>query len=229
MMRRIQEATGVMNVQEVLERFKSQKETETKLTQLKEESTQILTDLKEKLESLEKKYESLKYSGEARNTSNQRMVSEFEQHLTTAEKAVVTHESDLNRNEALLVRIRTGIDHLHDKLETLSPVQFRAAVHTQDKLTESRLRLEQLMEELEQRKGELAEVGDEMPMILPENNVRIRFANPAGENKQDEEDEELNADNEAISREQIKRAAQILVDKNAQAAGPGAGKGKKKR
>ena len=33
------------------------------------------------------RFEALKYSGEARNTSNQRMVSEFEQHLTTAEKA----------------------------------------------------------------------------------------------------------------------------------------------
>jgi len=227
MMRRIQEATGVMNVQEVLERFKSQKETETKLTALKEESTLVLADLKTSLEALEKKYEALKYSGEARNTSNQRMVSEFEQHLTTAEKAVETHQTDLRRNETLLVRVRTGIDHLHDKLETLKPVQFRAAVHTEDKLTESKLRLEQLMEELEQRKTELAEVGDEMPMILPENNVRIRFASPAGDGKDDEEDDELNADNEAISRDQIKRQAQILVDQNA--AAPGAAKGKKKR
>lgn len=227
MMRRIQEATGVMNVQEVLERFKSQKETETKLTALKEESTQVLADLKKGLEALEKKFEALKYSGEARNTSNQRMVSEFEQHLTTAEQAVETHETDLKRNEALLVRVRTGIDHLHDKLETLKPVQFRAAVHTRDKLTESKLRLEQLMEELEQRKTELAEVTDEMPMILPPNNVRIRFASPAGDGKAEEEDEELNADNEAISRDQIKRQAQMLVDQNAVA--PGATKGKKKR
>lgn len=35
-----------------------------------------------------KEFEALKYSGEARNTGNQRMLTDFEQRLTTAEQKV---------------------------------------------------------------------------------------------------------------------------------------------
>lgn len=228
MMRRIQEATGVMDVQEVLERFKSQKDTESKLTKVKEESTVTLEELKGQLSALEKTFEAMKYSGEARNTSNQRMVSEFEKYLHEAEKALAAHQTDVSRNEALLVQLHTGVDHLHDKVDTLKPVEFRAAAQMSDKLTESKLRLVKLIEELDQRKGELAEVDSEAPMILPPNNARVKLAPAEGEAKPADDDEDPTADNEAISRDQIKRQAQILIEQNASQQGPGGGRGGKK-
>lgn len=230
MMRRIQEATGVMDVHEVMERFKSQKETEAKLSALKEENSATLSELKEQLKSLQKSFNSLKYSGEARNTSNQRVVTEFEKYLNDAKNAIQTHEQSLQRSQTLLVDIGTGVDHLHDKVETRKAVQFRAATNTADKLLESKLRLEQLIEELEQRKGEMDTSDEEVPMILPENNVRIKFAAAPGANKAPDDDDDLNADNEAVSRDQIKRQSQLIVEKNAVLPGQqGKGKGGKRR
>eukprot|EP00040_Diaphanoeca_grandis_P012996 m.65778 g.65778 ORF g.65778 m.65778 type:complete len:506 (-) comp23600_c0_seq2:352-1869(-) len=215
MMRRIQEATGVMDVHEVLSRFRSQNETEKKLTALKEENTATLAELKEKLAVLEKKYESQKYTGEARNTSNQRMVTEFEQYLTAAEKAAQTAQVEVNRNEALLVRVRTGVDHLHDKLDTLKAVKFRTASSMMDKLTEAQLRLEALQTELEQRKSELESAkGFDAPLILPANNTRIDFRATVTEGRKVEEEEDSTESNEAITRAEVKRRAQLVADAN---------------
>jgi hypothetical protein len=61
MMRKIQEATGVMDVHEVLDRFRSQTETEAKLVSSKEENTKDLSELQDSLATKQREYEALKY------------------------------------------------------------------------------------------------------------------------------------------------------------------------
>jgi len=215
MMRRIQEATGVMDVHEVLSRFRSQNETEKKLTALKDENTATLSELQQQFDVLQKQYESQKYTGEARNTSNQRMVTEFEQYLSGASETADKAQGELNKNDELLVRIRTGVDHLHDKLDTLKPVKFRTASTLPDKLTESQLRLESLQTELDQRKGEFENAKNtEVPLTLPANNTRIDFRTTITEGRKPEEDEDSNESNEAITRSEVKRRAQLVADAN---------------
>lgn len=214
MMRKIQEATGVMDVHEVLDRFRSQTETESKLVSAKEENTRELVRLQEELGTKQREYEALKYSGEERNTSNQRMVSEFELYLTRERAKCAEAEEVVKRNVQLLVQVKSGIDHLHDKLETLKPVQFRAAAVTMDKLEESKKRLCALILELEQRKGELeAAAGDEIPLVLPANNTRIKVEAKEEDKKQKDDDDD-DPDMDAISRDEVKRAAQLIVDAN---------------
>lgn len=228
MLRSIQEATGVMDIHEVLQRFRSQNETEAKLKKLQAENAKTLVELKEKLAAATKTFEALKYSGEARNTSNQRMVTEFEQHLTAAQSVAKESETDVKRNSKLLIQVETGINHLHDKVETLKPVQFRAAASTTDKLLESKLRLQELLTELEQRKGELADVDvNEAPLVLPENNTRIAVPlTESAATKRKEEDED-SGDEDALDRDRIKKQSALLVESN-MAAQQAGGRGKRR-
>jgi len=73
----------------------------------------LLEKLREDYERISKEFEALKYSGEARNTSNQRILTEFEQHLTNAESKKQGAEDSLTSSTQMLVRVKTGIDHLH--------------------------------------------------------------------------------------------------------------------
>jgi len=63
---KIKDATGVSNIQEVVDRFLNQGNTKKHLEQLKEENTEQLARLKEDKEKLQAQFEDMKYSGEAK-------------------------------------------------------------------------------------------------------------------------------------------------------------------
>jgi len=155
------------------------------------------------------------------------MVSEFESFLAAESSKGDEAETNVKRNNALLVHVKAGIDNLLDKLETLKPVKFRAASNPTDKLTEAEERLKALLGELEQRKSEVeAAADDDAPLVLPANNNRVAPATTSEGAKKDEEEEDPDVD--ALSRDQVKRAAQIVVDANTQQPGA-AGKSMKKK
>lgn len=214
-MRRIQDATGVTDVEEVVQRFLVQGKTQAHLERLQVDNQAQLETLREDRARVTKEFETLKYSGEARNTSNQRMLTEFEEHLTAALQRRDALQAEDAGASRLLVDVVAGVDHLYDKVEGLKPVQFRAAATLADKLREVELRLGKLSTELESRKAELAAIGEdvEVPttMLLPEFNTRIALVDPAAE-AADADESESDADDEVMSRDQMKRAAQSLVD-----------------
>ena len=63
---KIKDATGVSNIQEVVDRFLNQGNTKKHLEQLKEENSLQLARLKEEKEKLQAQFEDMKYSGEAK-------------------------------------------------------------------------------------------------------------------------------------------------------------------
>eukprot|EP00912_Choanoflagellata_sp_UC4_P001543 UC4_evm1s975 len=101
-MRRIQDATGVTDVQDVVQRFLVQGETQAHLNKLEEENTGALKKLRVECDSIQKEYEKLKYSGEAKNTQNQRMVGEFESRLKKAEDRLQSARSNEIRSSKAL-------------------------------------------------------------------------------------------------------------------------------
>lgn len=208
-MRRIQDATGVSDINEVVTRFYAQGESQEYLEEMRVKNTALQEKLHEDFARVNKEFEALKYSGEARNTSNQRMLSEFEEHLTDAEKKKDEGDSKLKQSTQMLIKVKTGIDHLHDKLAGLQPVTHRAANTVETKLEESQLRLVQLVDELKQRDHELD--GDDLdaPLVVSEYNTRILLSETSVNEKAQETDSE---DEDVISREQIKKQAQDLVD-----------------
>eukprot|EP01147_Barroeca_monosierra_P010845 gene10845-2921_t len=208
-MRRIRDATGASDVEEVVQRFMTQDDTQTHLRQLQHDNTELLHKLKQDHRKMQKQFEALKYSGEARNTGNQRMLSDFEAHLREVERRGAKAQQNTERATKILVSLAAGIEALYEKLSSIKPVQFRAASNVQDKLTESDLRLKKLFEELEARKSELPGglEADSIPYILPEHNTRVPLASGETDGDSDNDD-----DDEFISREAIKQQAQSLVD-----------------
>jgi hypothetical protein len=208
-MRRIQDATGVSDFDEVVTRFHAQGESKAYLDEMRVKNTALLEQLRENKARVMREFEALKYSGEARNTSNQRMLKDFEAQLTIAERKEEDGETMLNSTSNMLVRVKTGIDHLHDKLETLSPVTHRAANTVETKLEESELRLVELVKELEQRKSELTAEDQQAPLVVSHFNTRVLIEAAEEEGKDVETESE---DEYVVSRDQIKKAAQDLVD-----------------
>ena len=113
---KIKDATGVSDIQEVVDRFLNQGETKTHLEQLKEENSRQLARLKEDREKMRAQFEDMKYSGEAKMSTyvclphacwlvdggcryiylefihyprGQRMLEEFETHLNEAKSKLV--------------------------------------------------------------------------------------------------------------------------------------------
>ena len=83
---KIKDATGVSDIQEVVDRFLNQGNTRRHLEQLQEENSRQLARLREDRERLQATFEDMKYSGEAKMSSGQRMLEEFEAHLEDARK-----------------------------------------------------------------------------------------------------------------------------------------------
>ena len=63
---KIKDATGVSDIQEVVDRFLNQGDTKRHLEQLKDENTRVVARLKEERQKLQAQFEDLKYSGEAK-------------------------------------------------------------------------------------------------------------------------------------------------------------------
>ena len=64
--KRIKEATGVSDTQEVVTRFENQGDTTTHLEELKRENEKQISRLNEEKETLQVEFEEMKYSGEAK-------------------------------------------------------------------------------------------------------------------------------------------------------------------
>lgn len=66
---KIKDATGVSDIQEVVDRFLNQGDTKRHLERLREENTRQVARLKEEKEKLQVQFEDMKYSGEAKTSA----------------------------------------------------------------------------------------------------------------------------------------------------------------
>ncbi len=71
---KIKDATGVSDIQEVVDRFLNQGDTKRHLERLREENTRQVARLKEEKEKLQAQFEDMKYSGEAKTSAYVRSI-----------------------------------------------------------------------------------------------------------------------------------------------------------
>ena len=79
--RKIKEATGVSDVQEVIQKFITQEDTHRNLVEMTKEAQSRIDQLNAEKSELKSKVEELKYSGSGQ-LGSRRIVDEFETHLT---------------------------------------------------------------------------------------------------------------------------------------------------
>ncbi|XP_064649660.1 outer dynein arm-docking complex subunit 3-like isoform X2 [Lineus longissimus] len=226
--RRIKEATGVSDTQEVVARFENQGDTTRRLEELKRECEKQIQRLREEKEKLQQEYEEMKYSGEAKLSSGQRMLEEFENHLAEEETRQREASEKLEKSSQLLVKIKAGVEHLSDKLQHLkankgqvptAKISPTSDEYVLDLLSVSEEKLLKLLEELDGKNLEeiMTQMEEEefhasIEGKLPAYNTRIKLPQTQRDNVYDDEDESGDDDQDVPTRQQLKRQAQQLVD-----------------
>ncbi|XP_035034863.2 coiled-coil domain-containing protein 151 isoform X1 [Hippoglossus stenolepis] len=229
---RIKEATGVTNIQEIVKRFISQKETQQHLEKLKGENEKVLLQLKEQKELLNQQFQDMKYSGEAKLSGDQQMLEECEQQLQAQQQRCRAAKERLDWLVKTLSTIRAGVEHLADKLQhiTLGEDQAAEASPHSDEyvlllMTQCDRKLNFLQDDLQGKDltGIMKEMEEEEFHVriegkLPAYNTRVKLPedqrldlfNDVTVCVSEEESEEDEAD--IISREALKRQSQLIID-----------------
>lgn len=170
---RIQTVTGVIDIDNVVERFAAQGQSQQHLTQLQNEVSEKLAELRRIHARVLKQHEAQQYSGEARASSNQRMLHEFQRYLREAQARAEMLASDEKRLSKKVVALKVGVDHINDKVSKLEPVGQPHPTTASDKLHEAGLRLQALLQDIEQQKEALDDTDLSVPVVLPEHNTRV--------------------------------------------------------
>uniref|UniRef100_A0A8C5QB76 Outer dynein arm docking complex subunit 3 n=1 Tax=Leptobrachium leishanense TaxID=445787 RepID=A0A8C5QB76_9ANUR len=225
--KRIKDATGVTDTQEVVSRFIAQGETHRHLEVLKSENDKALVRLKEEKERLQEAFQELKYSGEAKLSSGQQVLEELQMHLQMEEKKRNTFKEELERMSKILNSAKAGVEHLANKVQHVKVPRSRFPApdfsplsdeYVLDVLSITEEKLQKLLEELDgQDLREIAKQMEEeefqasMEGKLPAYNVRISLPAPA---KQDIYDDEDSGDDEGdvVTRAVLKRLSQQIVE-----------------
>ncbi|KAL6110535.1 odad3 [Pungitius sinensis] len=222
----IKEATGVTDVQEIVQRFISQKETHQHLEKLKGENEKVLQQLKEQKELLDQQYQDMKYSGEAKLSSDQQMLEECEMQLQAQQQRCDTSKERLDELVKTLGTVRAGVQHLADKLQHITLSEDTGAEVSPDSdgfvvelMTQCELRLQLLLEELQGK--DLAAILKEMDQEefyvriegkLPAYNTRVKLPEEQSLDLFDEEENSEEEEADIISREALKRQSQLIID-----------------
>merc|ERR1719160_2154336 len=139
--RRIKEATGVSDVNEVIQKFLTQEDTAHNLMNLSKENQNKIDQLTEERRKLRAQVEDLKFSGGG-NIGRKQVVDDFETHLTEA-------TSKYERMAMVLINMKAGINHIADKLKHIkldgeSPIEMSDET-VEEVLSQCELKLSKLM------------------------------------------------------------------------------------
>lgn len=227
-MAKIKDATGVSDIQEVVQRFLSQGDTHKHLEQLKIHNEKMLARLKEEKEKLQAEFEEMKYSGEAKMSSGQRMLEDFQAKLAEEEKRCEESKKRQDRSSRILVDVKAGIEHLADKLQYLKAPKGHVPQaqltpgsdeYVLDVLGTIEQKLLKLMEDLGGK--DIQDVIKEMEDLdfrtnlehkLPQFNTRVKLPVATEKSIVYDDDEDSGEDEDFLSRTAIKRVSQQIVD-----------------
>eukprot|EP00759_Apiculatamorpha_spiralis_P027894 PhF_6_TR30557/c0_g1_i1/m.44870 len=216
--RSIKEATGVSDVQDVIQKFITQEETHKNLSELIQEAQVKIDHLNaEKLE-LRAKLEELKYSGSGQ-LGTRRIVDEFEAHLQETMARCERHRARYEHLAKILINVKAGVEHLVSNLKDFKPDVVPPQISDETlievlKVCEQKIRL--LVDE-----AVPPEQGDEFLSLmtmpeLPSTNRRIKTEEEDEahlEGDQGKEEEEAGDENDVFNREQVKRISALAVER----------------
>jgi myosin heavy subunit len=209
--RKIKEATGVSDVQEMIKKFITQEDTHKNLVEMTKEAQARIDALNAELSELKAKVEELKYSGSGQ-LGSRRIVDEFETHLAEAQHQCEKNRQKYERVAKILINAKAGVEHLYDKLSLYRSEMPHIQMSDEtvlDVLKQSETKLLLLLEET----APVAAVEEQLPSPSIEvhpNNRRIKLPTADEEGEEAEEDEE-EGEEDVLDRETVKKLAAIAV------------------
>lgn len=116
--RKIQEATGVTDINEVIQKILNQEGTTDNLILLTKENQSKIETLSKTRHDLKEKVEELKYSGHG-GMHRRKVVDDHEESLTAASAKLERAKLKFERLAKILISVKAGITHLTDKVQGL--------------------------------------------------------------------------------------------------------------
>ena len=116
--RRIKDATGLSDVDEIIAKFLSQEDTNSNLQAMQREAESRIELLTEEKAHAKLAVEEIKYTATG-SVGSRRIVDEFQGQLADAERQRQEIQLKYERTQKLYVNVRAGVDHLTDKLSAI--------------------------------------------------------------------------------------------------------------
>eukprot|EP00741_Cyanophora_paradoxa_P022407 tig00021463_g21633.t1 len=223
--RKIKDATGVGDVNEVIQKFLTQEDTHNNLIEMTKDAQKRIDALNEEKNALKAKVEEVKYSG-AGNFGSRTVVDQFESHLTTSNAKCERNRQKYERIAKILINVKAGIAHLGDKLDGVKideppvPMSDDTVVpvlqHCEKKLMHLMdvLKIDPEKEKEQYTKSgrhvALAQGGEDL--ARQENNIRVKLPDRTQEELSDDEGDE-DAEEDVPDRDQMKRLASMMLEK----------------
>lgn len=116
---KIKEATGVSDVNEVIQKIIGQESTTENLVSLTKQNQSKIEDLIANTEHLRKSVEELKYSGATNGVSTRKMVDEREEQLALTQSNLERSKSRFDRLSSMLISAKAGVKHIKNKIDAI--------------------------------------------------------------------------------------------------------------
>ncbi|XP_072016422.1 outer dynein arm-docking complex subunit 3-like [Amphiura filiformis] len=221
--RRIKDATGVSDINEIESRFLNQGNTYNVLEKQKIAVEKQRKWLLDQRRQLQQQYEAMKYSGESKMSQGQQLLETMQEHLSKEQTRREKQTADLERSYRLHTDVVSGIQHVNDILKDIKvKPPFRSTSNNPDDVVEKLATCEnKLMRLMDYAKIKDSasyakilnspEFQEFMENRLSGENLRVRLDEPDaydsddfGYDSQDNEDMQTASD--------IKRQGQNLMD-----------------
>mmetsp|Transcript_28795 Transcript_28795/g.83322 ORF Transcript_28795/g.83322 Transcript_28795/m.83322 type:complete len:531 (+) Transcript_28795:99-1691(+) len=113
--RAIKDATGVDDVNEIIQKFLTQEETHKNLAKLTKEKQATIDKLTEERRKIRVQVETLKFT-QGGNANRRQAIDEVEKHLAQATERFERNRAKHERLAKILIDVQAGVDHLAEKL-----------------------------------------------------------------------------------------------------------------
>ena len=217
---KIKEATGVSDLNQVIQKFMTQEDTNRNLKQLTKDGQLRIEALKDEIRACKDKLESLQFGGPT-GPASRRMVDEREMQLSTG---VVNNDRAKLRFETvnkLLVAMKAGTEHLVDSLDGITsqapppPMSDETVVEV---LATCEQKLLRALEYIGKEGGEASlsqTIRENGSPDVSANNFRLELSMDGdGSDDEDEEGEDEDAAEEAVpDRDFVKNNAELMSER----------------
>eukprot|EP00828_Plagiopyla_frontata_P042076 TRINITY_DN6190_c0_g1_i4.p2 TRINITY_DN6190_c0_g1~~TRINITY_DN6190_c0_g1_i4.p2 ORF type:complete len:414 (-),score=117.33 TRINITY_DN6190_c0_g1_i4:60-1301(-) len=144
--RKLYEATGVTDVNEIIQKFKTQDETRKQLNDLQQDNAEKIEQLQNESIKLKNELNDLKYEGG--ETLTRKQIDEIENNVQNAINKCERAKLKYERSSKILVNAKAGIEHLVEKLDFFKLDGKPNLIVTDDSLIEALDQCVQKMKEI---------------------------------------------------------------------------------
>jgi hypothetical protein len=223
-MHAIKEATGVNDVNEVIQKFLTQEDTHMNLRNLEKDNQTRIDRLTEESRRLKGQVDELKFSSGGHGGRRQ-VIDDFESHLADATEKFDRNRVKFERMAKILIDMEAGVAHLGDrltpvKLEGDTPLEMNTE-NVDEILQRCDMRIQRLitftqphLEDSNERQRMLHEERyEEKLMRKSQSEARIKLNDKEEEADDDDDDFEEEMDEDLCHRKTVKHLSEQILEK----------------